>query len=347
MRDFFEDKYLDIELQRELVKLISEISEYKGKISAYQERNPDIFNNLEKTIPLHYIKNFNSVFLGIKVPNKRLKELILNGMLPKTTEEDAIFCYYQTLSLVQKKFYDLPTNPETIQELHFQLIHYITSDSAMWREKEFIVPVVPEYGMHSSSYRPLSRKLIPKSVEQLCEQYNILEANKEFHSLILIARFMLNFYCILPFNQGNRRLAFILMQLLLMKNEHTFIKYICLDKYITKHESRYYKSIFKSSVNWYCSGHNISFWLKIFLTIILDAYRDLHLIVQGSICRYTKIERIKNYILKQKNPFTKEDIRGVYPDIAESTISKALASFQSLGHIKLVSRGRNAQWIRI
>lgn len=109
-------------------------------------------------------KNFNSVFLGIKVPNKRLKELILNGMLPKTTEEDAIFCYYQTLSLVQKKFYDLPTNPETIQELHFQLIHYITSDSAMWREKEFIVPGVPEYGMHSSSYRPLSRKLIPKSV---------------------------------------------------------------------------------------------------------------------------------------------------------------------------------------
>ncbi|MED3357830.1 Fic family protein, partial [Bacillus thuringiensis] len=82
MRDFFEDKYLDIELQRELVKLISEISEYKGKISAYQEGNPGIFNNLEKTIPLHYIKNFNSVFLGIKVPNKRLKELILNGMLP-------------------------------------------------------------------------------------------------------------------------------------------------------------------------------------------------------------------------------------------------------------------------
>ncbi|MED3357829.1 Fic family protein, partial [Bacillus thuringiensis] len=82
MRDFFDDKYLDIELQRELLKLISEISEYKGKISAYQERNPDIFNNLEKTIPLHYLKNFNSVFQDIKVPNKRLKELILNGMLP-------------------------------------------------------------------------------------------------------------------------------------------------------------------------------------------------------------------------------------------------------------------------
>jgi len=347
MRDFFEDKYLDIELQRELIELISEISEYKGKVSAYQERNPDIFKNLEKNIPLQYIKNFNTVFMDIKIPNKRLKELILNDILPKTTEEDAVFCYYQALSLVQKKFYDLPINPETIQELHFQLIHYVTSDSAIWREKQFIVPVVPEYGMHSSSYRPLSRELIPQSVKQLCEQYNILEANKEFHSLILIARFMLNFYCILPFNQGNRRLAFILIQLLLVKNEHTFIKYVCLDKYIKKHESEYYESIFKSSVNWYCSGHNISFWLKIFLEIILDAYRDLYLTVQGSICRSTKMERIKNFISKQKKSFTKEDIRSVYPDIAESTISKALASFQSLGHIKLVSRGRNAQWMKI
>ncbi|MEI4605761.1 Fic family protein [Bacillus cereus] len=347
MRNFFEDNYLDIKLQRELVKLISEISEYKGKLFAYQENNPNIFNNLEKTIPLHYIKNFNTVFMDIKIPNKRLKELISNDMLPKTTEEDAVYCYYQALFLVQKKCHALPINPETIQELHFQLINYLTSDSAMWRKKEFIVPSVPEYGMHSSSYRPLSRKLIPQSVARLCEQYNTLVANKEIHSLILIARFMLNLYCILPFDQGNRRLAFILIQLLLIKNEHTFTKYVCLDKYLKKHESKYYESIFKSSVNWYCSGHNISFWLKTFLTIILDAYRDLHLTVQDSICRYTKIERIQNFVFKQNNTFTKEDIRNVYPDIAESTISKALAFLQSLGQIQLVSRGRKAQWVRI
>ncbi len=157
MRDFFEDKYLDIELQRELIKLISEISEYKGKLSAYQERNPEIFNSLERTIPLHYIKNFNTVFMDIKIPNKRLKELILNDMSPKTTEEDAVFCYYQALSLVQKKFYNLPITPETLQELHFQLIHYITSDSAKWRKKQFIMPVVPEYGMHGSVAKFLNR----------------------------------------------------------------------------------------------------------------------------------------------------------------------------------------------
>ena len=49
----FDDKYKNIELKRRLINLISEISEFKGKLVAYQEQNPDIFNSLEKLY--HYI----------------------------------------------------------------------------------------------------------------------------------------------------------------------------------------------------------------------------------------------------------------------------------------------------
>lgn len=98
----------------------------------------------------------------------------------------------------------------------------------------------------------------------LCDQYNSLNSSKVHHSLLLIARFIFNFYCIVPFNQGNGRLALMLMQLLLIQNGHTFVKYVCLDKYIKKNESEYYNSIYKSSVNWYCEEHNSSFWLKTF-----------------------------------------------------------------------------------
>ncbi|EJS67575.1 Fic family protein [Bacillus wiedmannii] len=347
MRDFFDDKYKNIELKRRLINLISDISEFKGKLAAYQEQNPDIFNNLEKTIPLHYIKNFTTIYEDVKVPNKRLKELILDDIVPQNISEDAIFCYYQTLSFVHKNSCTLLINPATIQELHFQLIHYLTSDSAKWREKPFIIPGIPEHGMHLNSYRILPHELIPQFMEQLCDQYNSLNTSKGLHSLLLIARFILNFYCIVPFNQGNNRLAFMLMQLLLIKSGHTFVKHVCLDKYIKKNESDYYNSIYKSSVNWYCEEHNSSFWLKTFLTIILEAYKDLHNTVLDSICKHTKVERIQDFILKQKHPFTKESIRSTYPDIAESTISKALNSLQLFGHIKLVTKGRNAKWTKV
>ncbi|MGA4466884.1 Fic family protein [Bacillus bombysepticus] len=347
MRNFFEDKYKNIELQRKLINLIGEISEYKGKLAAYQEQKPNIFKNLDKAIPLHYIKNFNTIYEDIKVSNKRLKELILDDIVPQTIEEDAICCYYQTLSLVQKKSITLSISPETIQELHFQLIHYSTSDIAQWRAKPFSIPGIPEDGVHLSSYRPLSHELIPQAMEQLCDQYNSLNNNKELHPLLLVARFILNFYCIVPFNQGNGRLALMLMQLLLIKNGYTFVKYVCLDKHIKQNEARFYDSIYKSSANWHCNEHNTSFWLKIFLTIILEAYKELHSTILDTICKHTKIERIEDFILKQKKTFTKESIRNIYPDIAESTISKALTNLQLSSKIKLISKGRNARWIKI
>lgn len=103
MRNFFEEKYVSLEIKRELINLISEISEYKGKIEAYQHQRTDIFSLLEKTIPLQYMKNHTIMYENITVSNKQLQNLILNDIVPQTIEEDALVCYYKTLELIQKK----------------------------------------------------------------------------------------------------------------------------------------------------------------------------------------------------------------------------------------------------
>nr|WP_252188954.1 Fic family protein [Bacillus mycoides] len=90
-----------------------------------------------------------------------------------------------------------------MQELHFQLLHYSTSDSGQWRYKPLTIPGIPVYEGYITSYRLLPYERVPQSVKELWEQYNALRANKDIHALTLIARFMLNFYCIVPFDQGN------------------------------------------------------------------------------------------------------------------------------------------------
>ncbi|RDV24714.1 cell filamentation protein Fic [Lysinibacillus fusiformis] len=346
MRNFFEDQY-KYNGVNQIINLVSEISEYKGKLTAYQEQRSDMFTNLENAMPIQYIKNYVSIYEDIKVSNKRLKELILEDIIPQSISEDAIFCYYETLTLVREKSNNFPISPDTIQELHFQLIHFITSDSAKWRQKPFSIPGIPEKGMHINVYRPLPPENIQMSVEQLCKQYNLLNCKKELPTIILIAHFIFNLYCIIPFSQGNGRLTLMLMQLLLIRSGHTFVKYVCLDEYIKKRESEYYEAVYKSSANWYCNEHNISFWLKIFLNIILTAYKNLHNRVQDSLSSQTKIERIRNFVLNQEQPFTKDYIRSIYPDIAESTISRALTDLQLIGEIKLISKGRNACWVKV
>lgn len=46
MRNFYEDTYINIGLNRQLINLISEINEYKGKLTAYQEQRPGISASL-------------------------------------------------------------------------------------------------------------------------------------------------------------------------------------------------------------------------------------------------------------------------------------------------------------
>ncbi|QFQ29002.1 Fic family protein [Bacillus thuringiensis] len=343
MRNFFKDNYNNIEFNRKLINLLSEISEYKGKLSAYHEQVPHIFKDLEENISLHYVR----IYTDKKIPNKRLKELLFYDAAPQTTMEDSVCCYQQAFSFIHNNSCTLLISPETILELHFQLINYITSDSAKWREIPLSILGTPESGIPTICYRPLSHTLIPQTMEQLCDQYNSLSNNKELHSLLLIARFMLNYYCIVPFNRGNGKLALILMKLLLVKSGYTFVKYICFDKYIEKNELKYYDSLYKSSVNWYYNEHNTSFWLQTLLIIILEAYHDLYDKIKNSICNQTKFKRIQDFALKQKQPFTKEDIREMFPNIAESTINKALASLQAIDQIKLVSKGRTAHWIKV
>ncbi|GED64891.1 Fic family protein [Lysinibacillus fusiformis] len=346
MRNFFEDQY-KYNGVNQIINLVSEISEYKGKLTAYQEQRSDMFTNLENAMPIQYIKNYVSIYEDIKVSNKRLKELILEDIIPQSISEDAIFCYYETLTLVHKKSNVLDISPDTIQELHFQLIHFITSDGAKWRQKPFSIPGILEKGMYTKVYRPLPPEKIQMAVEHLCNQYNLINCKKELPTILLIAHFIFNLYCIIPFSQGNGRVTIMLMQLLLIKSGHTFVKYVCLDEHIKKRETEYYEAIYKSSANWYCNEHNISFWLKIFLTIILDTYKNLHNRVKDSISRQTKTERIQNFVLNHEQPFTKEYIRSMYPDIGESTISKALNDLQLVGEIKLVSKGKNACWMKV
>ncbi|HDR5278524.1 Fic family protein [Bacillus cereus] len=347
MRDFFKDNYNNNESNRKLMNLISEISEYKGKLVAYQEQLPHIFQDLEESISCQYVKNFNDIYVRKKVTNIRLKELLFYDAVPQTVIEDSVFCYHRALSLIQKKTCTLSVNPDTILELHFQLFNYITSDTAKWRKKPLSILGTPENGIPTICYRPLPHTLIPQTMEQLCNQYNCLISSKEIHSLILIARFMLNFYCIVPFNQGNEKLALMLIKLLLRKSGNTFVKYICLDKYFEKNEVEYYDSLYKSSVNWYYNEHNTSFWLQTLLIIILEAFQDLYDTILDSIYKHTKFERIQNFVLKQNQTFTKENIRDIYPDISKSTINKALANLHVLGQIKLVSKGRTAHWLKV
>jgi Fic family protein len=62
----------------------------------------------------------------------------------------------------------------------------------------------------------------------------------EFHPVLVIANFIVEFLAIHPFHDGNGRLSRILTNLLLAKSGYTYVPYASLEKIIEDHKTEYY-----------------------------------------------------------------------------------------------------------
>ncbi|BFH11589.1 Fic family protein [Paenibacillus melissococcoides] len=341
---FFDEKFKKLSLDLETVSLIGRINYYKGWLEVYEKEFPCILENLHKAIKVQQAQDFFSMHKHLKITSKRLKELLIYNKAPKTTIENEISCCYDTLTFIHNKCKYSSIDPSFILEIHFQLFKYASSDSGTWRKNEKVIPdnldlKLPIYCCHE----PVASAKIPAYMEQLCREYNELIEEGVIDPLILIAHFIFHFICISPFEYGNERIARLLLYFLLLKSKHSLVKYISLDKLIKKYETDYFESLTKSSANWNFQEYNITFILHCLLSIILEAYTLLDADYQ---MKKNKSDKIKVYIMKQEAPFTKEDIRTVFADVSQSTINKVFECLQKENAIKLLSRGRNAKWIK-
>lgn len=341
---FFNEKFKNLSLNLETVSLIGRINYYKGWLEVYEKEFPCILENLHKAIKIQQTQDFLTMHKHLKITGKRLKELFAYNKAPKTAIEDEILCCYDTLTLIHNKFKHISIQPSFILEIHFQLFKYASSDSGTWRKKETVIPDNPQLKLpFFCCHQPVSSVKIPTYMEQLCREYNDLIEEGVIDPLILIAHFIFHFICISPFEYGNERIARLLLYLLLLKSKHSLVKYISLDKLIKKYKTEYFESLKKSSANWDFQEYNITFILHCLLNIIFEAYTLLDADYQ---MKKNKSDKIKVYIMKQEAPFTKEDIRSVFADVSQSTINKVFECLQKENAIKLLSRGRNAKWIK-
>lgn len=343
---FFGEKFTNLLINLDVASLIGKIKQYQGRLEVYEKEFPCTLEKLQRSTQLQHTKDFVAMYKNLKITNKRLKELIIYDMSPKTMIEDEISCYVDALSLIHNNYERLTIDPGTILEIHFQLFKYATSDSGTWRRQEILLEEHAQLNFSFYCYRPLTIKEIPEAVKKLCEEYNYLLNQKEIDPLLLICNFVLNFICIFPFESGNGRMVRLLISLLLLQSKHSLVKYISLDKIIKKYGRDYYDALYKSSANWHFQEHNISFILKCLLHIILEAYKELDVHITSYQLKGNKSFKIKEYILKQELPFTKEAIRMVFSDVSPSTINKAFACLQEDKLIELKSKGRNAVWIK-
>lgn len=344
MTKFFDEKFTNISLNSELVNKIRKINFYGGQLEVYTEFK---LLNLHKMIvptKLQYIQNYSAVYRNMKITRKKIRELVLENKNPSDIVEDEVSCYRDVLSLIHEEYGSFKLSGEFISEIHFQLFKYKSSSSGSWRTMDLSTSNNRIFRHKIHFYETLHYTEIPESIEQLCIEYNLLCENDKIEPIILITNFIVNLICILPFDNGNAPVARLLFHFLLLRHNHDFLKYYCIDSLIESNSQYYINQALKSCANWKYSEHNIVFWLEAIVNFILESYQNLFTSIELNKKNSNRINNIQGFIRNKKEGFNKNDIRMAFPTVGESTINRIIKTLRENNEIELVSIGRNAIW---
>lgn len=185
------------------------------------------------------------------------------------------------------------------------------------------------------------------AMEGLCVEFLRALDRNEVDPLLLISKFILDFLCIHPFNDGNGRMSRLLTLLLLYREEYVVGKYISIEMIIEKTKETYYEVLQQSSQKWHESENDYRPFVKYYLGVILSAYKEFasrveHIRNKG----LTKSERIRYIFTNKVGKISKSEIAILCPDISITTIEKALADLLKEGYILKVGAGRSTAYIR-
>ncbi len=331
----------------DIVNLLSYIHEYKGKQELYIEAQPDILKAMLDIAIIQSTGASNRIE-GIYTSEARLTELVIERSEPKNRNEQEIAGYREVLGTIHENYDYIIPRPNVILQLHRDLYSFSQSAAGgRWKNTDNFIEEVDNQGHHRVRFIPMPAFATPEAIESLCAEFLNEIDRGEFDPLILIAKFVLDFLCIHPFNDGNGRMSRLLTLLLLYRQNYIVGKYISIELIIEKTKESYYDVLQQSSVGWHENENNYAPFVRYYLGIILNAYKEFasrveHLRTRG----LTKADRIRHIFANKVGKITKAEIAVLCPDISITTIEKALSDLIKEDYIIKVGGGRSTAYIR-
>jgi len=343
----FEYQHIDqVLFDKELVALLTQLHEFRGKQELYMESYPDVLEAMVRVAKIQSTGASNRIE-GIYTSEKRLVDIVNEKAEPKNRDEEEIAGYREVLNTIYENYDYIVPRASVILQLHRDLYMFNSgSVGGNYKNADNVIEEENELGEKSVRFVPLPAYLTKDTMEVICNQLVESMKQKKVDPLILIPVFILDFLCVHPFNDGNGRMSRLLTLLLLYQNTYIVGKYISIEMMIEKSKASYYETLRLSSIGWHENENDYKPFVKYYLGVLLSAYREFSSRVDTLRNKgLTKSERVKHVFDTKIGKISKSDITKLCPDISVTTIEKALAELMKEGYILKVGGGRSTAYI--
>ena len=346
MREFDYTKLKNRSWDNEILGLVAQIHECKGRQELYLKQKP---NELEKLVEIAMVQSTeaSNEIEGIRTTNTRLKQLFADKTTPKSRDEKEIMGYRDVLNTIHESYEYIPIRTNYILQLHRDLYKYSEkSIGGTFKNTQNYISATDADGNSFVIFTPVAPFETPSAVDAICESFNRVVDTKEVDSLILIPTFIHDFLCIHPFNDGNGRMSRLLTTLLLYRTGYVVGRYISLESKIAKNKGLYYDALEECQKDWNKGEEDPSPFIKYLLRTILAAYRDFEDRVQIVSEKLSSTEMVRRAVGYKIGKFTKSEIMELCPTIGKASIENALKKLVEEGVIIRHGGGRSTFYTR-
>lgn len=246
----------------------------KGRKIFFIAAKPDILVSMCEIAKIQSAGASNRIE-GIYTSDDRLEAIVKDKTVPRNRSEREIAGYREVLNAIHENYNFINPSVNVILQMHRNLYRFSASDvGGSFKNSDNIIAETDSKGIKMVRFRPGTAFETPLALELLTKTLFEALSKNECDPLILISMFILDFLCIHPFNDGNRRISRLLILLLLYRSGYIVGKYISIEKIIKSTKEYYYISLRESSDRWHKSENTYLPFVKYNLEIILSAYKD-------------------------------------------------------------------------
>lgn len=254
---------------------ITQIDELKGRWVVGANLSPQVLTRLKKSV-LITSTGASTRIEGAKLSDEEIEKMLRGLSVQKFADRDAeeVRGYFELLQNVFNTWDRLKFSENTIKGFHQDLLKYAHKDERHrgdYKKAENRVEMFDADGRAIAVvFDTTLAYLTPKEMQELVEWTNQALNESEYHPLLIISNFIIEFLKIHPFLDGNGRLSRVLTNLLLLQRDYPYMPYVSHEKLIEDNKTEYYAALRKSQRTFGRENENILSWLEFFLSIMLE-----------------------------------------------------------------------------
>ncbi len=254
--------------------------------------------------------------------------------------------YLACLDRIREHFNEIAITPEEIASLHAELCRG-EPGAGRYKTTDQVITEIDHWGKPRVRFYPMAASQTAEAMEALCASFSRALDDGVYDPLMLIPVFVVDFLSIHPFTDGNGRVSRLLQTLLLYQAGYYVNAYVSMEKLIGNSKERYFQALQYSSIFWNDGTNNYEPFVLYFLEILGEGCREFEIrthYLYGD--RKSKPERVREVIDRWPGAVTKRDIMEQCPDISRVTVERALTAMVKEGYIGKTGGGPKTAYIR-